>query len=35
MDWNDYYGGPPRLPRAVVCNTFRQQITQAMEGLRG
>ena len=35
MDWNGYYGGPPRLPLTTVGAEARAEIEAAFDGLRG
>jgi 4-hydroxy-2-oxoglutarate aldolase len=35
MDWNGYYGGPPRLPLTVITPEAKKEIEQAFEGLKG
>ncbi|MCI0364601.1 MAG: dihydrodipicolinate synthase family protein, partial [Phycisphaerales bacterium] len=35
MDLNGYYGGPPRLPSGALSAAARQEIAQAVSGLKG
>jgi 4-hydroxy-2-oxoglutarate aldolase len=35
MDLNGYYGGPPRLPLAVLCPEAKHEIEEAFKDLKG
>ncbi|HML17643.1 MAG TPA: dihydrodipicolinate synthase family protein [Bryobacteraceae bacterium] len=35
MDWNGYYGGPPRLPLISPTQEARKEIEQALDGIKG
>jgi 4-hydroxy-2-oxoglutarate aldolase len=35
LDYNGFYGGPPRLPHLSVARAIQEQIEDALHGLRG